>query len=103
MIGALVSEGDAEQFFDLSSADAHGEGGDGHLTHGGLVEWRWRVGYGYGDRRRGRIGRLEPMLDLAGVVVDGLATASGLLGLASDGTVTAGEDGGGVADDGAKR
>ena len=42
-------------------------------------------------------------LDLAGMLVDGLSAASGLLGLPGDGPVTPGEDGGGVADEGAKR
>ena len=55
-----------------------------------------------GDRRpealRERRG-LQPLLDLSGVVVDGLPAAPGLLGLAGDGPVTPGEDGGGVADE----
>ena len=63
-----------------------------------------RVGAGRDlGRRRWGIGRLEPLLDLSGVVVNGLAAATGLLGSAGDGAVTAGEDSGGVADEGAKR
>ena len=46
---------------------------------------------------------MQPLLDLASVVVDGLSAASRLLGLAGDRPVTSGEDGGGVADPGAER
>ena len=47
--------------------------------------------------------RLEALFELASVLIDRLAAAPGLLGLASDGPVSAREDGGRVADDGAKR
>ena len=46
---------------------------------------------------------VEPSLDLAGVLVDGLAAAPGLFGLSGDGAVLTGEDGGGVEDPGANR
>ena len=66
---------------------------------------RTAAGAGTGDLGRGRGGgrRFQPPLDLAGVLVDGLSAAPGLLGLAGDGPVASREDGGGVADPGAER
>jgi hypothetical protein len=43
----------------------------------------------------------EPLLDLLGMLIDGLAAAAGLLGRPGDGAMAAGEDGGGVEDPGA--
>jgi hypothetical protein len=41
------------------------------------------------------------LLELAGVLVDGLTAAPGLLGSLGDGAMPTGEDGGGVEDPGA--
>ena len=103
MIGAVVGEDHAEQVLDLAGADAHGEGGHRQAPPGGLVEQGDRGRDG--DFRRGRNGgpRFPPALDLAGMLVDGLSAASGVLGLAGDGAVATDEDGGGVADPRAKR
>jgi hypothetical protein len=46
----------------------------------------------------GRLGLLEGVLDLGGVVVNGLATTAGLLRLLGNRAVTAEQGGGGVAD-----
>ena len=88
MIGAVPARSDAEQVFDLTGADAHGEGGDRQASPGGLVERRRPVA-GPGSRPEGVGGsrRLQTPLDLASVLVDRLAAASGLLGLASDGPI----------------
>ena len=53
------------------------------------------------DRRPAR--SREPLFELVGVLVDGLAAAPGLLGLPGDGAMLTGEDGGGVEDPGANR
>ena len=45
----------------------------------------------------------EPLLELSCVLVDGLATALGLVGLLRDRAMSAREDGGGVADPGGDR
>jgi hypothetical protein len=101
---------------DLTRGDAGGEGDGGHLAElGRIAEDRplelsfdggellakplilgdeFGVGLGVG---------FESLFDQESVLVDGLAAASGLLGLASDGAVDTGEDGGGVADPGADR
>ena len=119
MVGDLGrGQEDAEEVLDLPQADAHGEGGGRQPPLRGLVaadqtfglapqpgdllaeplilgaEFGHRVGVGLGG---------EPLLDLAGVLVDGLAAAPGLFGLPGDGAVLTGEDGGGVEDPGANR
>ena len=98
MIGPGVAEDDAEQVLDLAGTDSHGDCGDGQAPHRGPVEREWRGRGGDPGRRRWGVGRLQPLLELSGMVVDGLPAAAGLPGLASDSPVTAGEDGGGVAD-----
>jgi hypothetical protein len=45
----------------------------------------------------------EAFFEFASVLVDGLSAAPGLLSLAGDGAVAAGEHGGGVEDPGANR
>jgi hypothetical protein len=103
VIGAILSQEDAEQVFDLTGADAHGECGDRQASASGLVEGEGRRGDGnFGRRRLGSRG-LQALLDLSGVVVDGLSAATRLLGPTGDGAVDAGEDGSSVADDGADR
>src|SRR3954466_526010 len=103
MIGPGVAEDDAEQVLDLAGTDAHGECGDRQASHRGPVERGLRGRDGDLCREYRGFGRLQPPLDLSGMVVDGLPAAPGLAGLASDGAVTAGEDGGGVADECAER
>ena len=103
MVGTVLGQDDAEQVLDLAGADAHGEGGHRHAPPGGLVERGDRSRDGGFDRRPCGSRRLQPLLDLAGVVVDGLSAAPGLLGLAGDRPVASGEDSGGVADPGAQR
>jgi hypothetical protein len=46
------------------------------------------------------VGLCEGVLDLGGVVVDGLSGAAGLAGLSGDVAVAAAQGGGGVADPG---
>jgi hypothetical protein len=98
VIGAILGEEDAEQVLDLAGADTHGEGGHRQASPGGLVEHDGRGGAGSRGRGRGWDGRLQPLLDLAGVLIDGLPAATGLLGPVRDGPVASREDGGGVAD-----
>src|SRR4051812_15418436 len=87
------------------SAGTGGRGGagPGQPRPGGLVEDGGGGRGGDGDFGGGGGGgrRFRPPFDLAGMLVDGLSAASGLLGLAGDGAVATGEDGGGVADPGA--
>jgi hypothetical protein len=105
---------DAQEVFDLAEAHAHGEGGGRQLLELVLVEED--TGAGRRLRRGDRLGprsllgreigrRLggEPLFDLVGVLIDGLAAAAGLLGLAGDGAVPTGEDGRGVEDPGPNR
>ncbi len=119
MVGRLIlGQEHAEQVLDLSQADAHGERGGGELSLFVLVENDPTFGLARqsGDRlveplilgaefghdiNVGCVG--EPLLDLAGVLVHRLTTASGLFGLSSDGAVLTGKDGGGVEDPGTRR
>jgi hypothetical protein len=103
VIGAILGEDHAGQVLDPTGADAHGECGDRQASPGGLVEHGRRGDAGDLGRGRDRAGRLQPSLDLAGVLRDGLAAAPGLLGPSGDGPVASGEDGGGVADGRAER
>ena len=113
MVGDLVGgQEHAQEVLDLPQAQPHGEGGGRQFLELVLVEEdagagrRLRRGDGPGPRSilgRGIGGRLggEPLFEFLGVLVDGLAAASGLLGLPGDGAVLTGEDGGGVEDPGA--
>jgi hypothetical protein len=119
MIGDIGSgQEDPKQLLDLAQAQAHGEGGGGQLLLLVLVQedmgcgHRWLRGdqlqqplvlglesdHRFGGGRGG-----EAFFDLVGVLVDGLAAASGLLGLPGDGAVLTGEDGGSVEDPSANR
>jgi len=109
----------SEKFLDLSQAQAGREGDGGEPLERGPIEEDPPLGVVklFGDRPAellileakpsdhgiglGSIG--EPLLELSCVLVDGLATASGLVGLLRDSAMSAGEDGGGVADPGADR
>jgi hypothetical protein len=107
-----------EDVLDLTQADTGGKGDGGHLAEFGGVADHRLIGSSAQiveliaeplilDEKFGVIGlasrRGELLFDPVGVLVDRLATASGLLGLASDGAVGPREDGGGVADPGAER
>ena len=109
---------DAEEVLDLPQAHAHGEGGRREPELRGLVaadqplrlapqpgdllaepsillaEFGHRVSIGFGR---------ETALDLAGVLVDGLTAAAGLIGLPCHVAVLTREDGGGVEDPGPDR
>jgi hypothetical protein len=120
MIGDLgLGQEYGQKFLDLSQAQAGGEGDGGESLERGPIEEDppLSVVKLFGDRQAellilpakpsdrgiglGSIG--EPLLELSCVLVDGLATALGLVGLLRDRTMSAGEDGGGVADPGADR
>ena len=115
MVGDLGrGQEDAEQVLDPPQAQAHGEGGGGQLPLLVLVEEDRGAGrlLQGGDRRAQplvlgwewghRLGS-EAFFDLMGVLVDGLAAASGLLGLLGHGAMLTREDGRRVQDSGAKR
>lgn len=74
----------------------------GTLQRGDLVAEPLILGAEFGC---GRVvgDAFEPLRDLGGVLVDGLAAALGSCGLAGDGAVLSGEHGGGVEDPGANR
>jgi hypothetical protein len=108
----------AQEVFNLPQAQTHGEGGGRQFLLLVLVQEDLRSGRRL--RRGDRLGRLsilgsvisrrlgvglggEAVLEFVGVLVDGLAAAPGLLGLAGDGAMPTGEDGGGVEDPGANR
>jgi hypothetical protein len=82
MIGAILSDQDAEQVFDLTGADAHGERGDRQASASGLIESGSRRGVG--DLGRSRCGNrgLQAFLDPSGLVVEGLSAAAGLVSAA---------------------
>ena len=96
MVGDLGrGQEDAQEFLDLSQAQAHGEGGDGHLPLLGLVasDQVFGIAPQVGDllpqpsilvHERGGVAVLrllrESLLHFAGVYVDRLAAAPGLLG-----------------------
>jgi hypothetical protein len=114
MVGDFVSgQEHAEEVLDRPQAQPHGEGDGRQFLLLVLVEDDAGPG-GRGHRRRGDdrgprsifrgLGRrlvAEPLLELVGVLGDGLTAAAGLLGWAGDGAVPTGEDGGGVEDPGA--
>jgi hypothetical protein len=108
-----------QEFLDLPQAQAGREGDGGEPLERGPIEEDPPLGvvmllgdrpaevlilkakpsdHGIGLRPIG-----EPLLKRSRVLVDGLATAFGLVGLFRDRTMSASEDGGGVADPGAKR
>lgn len=101
----------AQEVFDLAQAQAHREGGGHQFLLLVLVEEDARSGRRFGGggglgrlsiRRRVGVGRGGAvLLELASVLVDDLPAAPGLLSLAGDGAVAAGEDGGGFEDSGA--
>lgn len=108
----------AEQVFDLAEADPDGEGDRGELALFGLVQEDPALGlaFQFGDPLAEPLILLtefddvlgcrfarEPLLDLAGVLVDGLAAAAGLFGLLRDSPVLTRKDGGGVEDPDARR
>ena len=119
MVGDLGrGQEDTEQILDLPRARPHGEGDGGQSPLLGLVAPDRAFGgtLRFGDppaqasvlrvefgRRLGDGVGGEPLLQLAGVLVDSLAGTVGPLGLPGDGAVLTGEDGGGVADPGAER
>jgi hypothetical protein len=108
-----------EEFLDLSPAQAGREGDGGEPLEAGLIKEDPPLGVVrlLGDHlaelvilktkpsdhgiRLGHFG--EPLLELSSMLVDGLATASGSVGLLRDRAMLAGEDGGGVADPGVER
>ena len=120
MVGNLgFGQEHGQEFFDLSEAQAGREGDGGEALEHGLVEEdpplgveRW-----LGERlaellilktkssdQGVRFGHFaEALLELSCVLVDGLATALGLVGLLRDRAILARENGGGVADPGAER
>jgi hypothetical protein len=120
MIGDLgLGQEYGQKFLDLSQAQAGGEGDGGESLERGPIEEDppLSVVKLFGDRQvellilkakpsdqSVRFGPLrEPLLELSCVLVDSLATALGLVGLFRDRAMSAGEDGGGVADPGADR
>jgi hypothetical protein len=117
MVGDLLSgQEHAQQILDLPQAQAHGEGGHGQSPLLGRVTTDQAFGLApefddhlsqplilgaeFGHRFGDGLGG-EPPLDLAGVLVDGLAATAGLFGLPGDGAVATREDGSGVEDPGA--
>ena len=107
-----------EDLLDLAETDAGGKGDGGHLpklgevANDGLVNALLGVGelpaesliLGLELSRFGLSnGGIELLLDLMGVLIDRLAAALSLLGLAGDSTTPAREDGGSIADEVAKR
>lgn len=120
MIGDLgVGQEYGQEFLNLSQAQAGCEGDGGEPLEPGPIEEDPLFGVvkWLGDRPAEflilkakpsdhgiRIGLLgESLLELTCVLVGGLATALGLVGLLRDRALSAGEDGGGVADPGADR
>jgi len=120
MIGGLgFGQEYGEEFLDLSQAQAGREGDGGEPLERGPIEEDPPLGVVelFGDRQAellilqakpsdhgiglGLLG--EPLLKLSCVLVDSLATALGVVGLSRDRTMSAREDGGGVADPGADR
>jgi hypothetical protein len=119
MVGDLLGgQEQAQEVLDLPQAQAHGEGGGGQLPllvfveedlgagrrlqcgdhlHQPLV-----LGSELGHRRGGGLGG-EAVFDLMGVLVEGLAAASGLLGLLGHSAMLTREDGRRVEDPGANR
>jgi hypothetical protein len=114
--GEIRGEQCLEQALDLTQADPGGEGDGGDFSEFGRVADDRVVGSsGQGgeliaeplilgqERGMSRLtgGRIESPLEHSSMLVNGLATATGPLGLSSDGVIGPGEDGGGVADPGA--
>ena len=103
MVGDLIlGQEHTEQILDLSQADAQGAGGDGKPSLLILVENDPAFGLALQFRKRlakplilsaefannvvaGLVS--EPLLDLAGVLIDRLAATTGLVGLLSHGPV----------------
>jgi hypothetical protein len=114
VVGAPAGgEQDLEDVLDLTKADAGGEGDGGPPAElGRIADDRELGGSAQGFDLIAKppiLGEelvmsdgVEASLELASVLVEGLATAPGLLGPASHGTVGLG-DGGGVADPDAER
>jgi hypothetical protein len=108
----------AEQILDLTQADTRSECGNDQFSQFGLVEENPPFGLTFQSRNhlvqtlilreqfahdfRGGLA-VEPLLDLAGVLIDGLAATAGQFGLLSDGSVPTRKDGGGVENPDARR
>jgi hypothetical protein len=120
MIGNLgLGQEHAQEFLDLSQAQAGREGDGGETLERCFIEENTILGLVtyLGDRpvellifeaklsdqaiRFGHFG--EPLLEFSGMLIDGLATALGLAGLLSDVATLAGKDGCRVADPSAER
>ena len=119
MIGNLgLGQEHAEQILGLAKAHAHREGSHGELSLRVLVEQDAALGRALqlGDPpsqvldlvvERGRsVGlrpEVKPLLDLASVLINGLAAALGLLRLLGDSTVPTRKNGGGIEDPSTQR
>jgi hypothetical protein len=119
MVGNLFrGQEDAEQILDLAKADPHGGCGDDQSSQFGLVAEGPAFGLTlqFGDLRlqllvlraecgdvsRGGLAN-EPLLDLTGMLIDGLAAAAGQFGLLRDGPMATCKDSGGVENPGTRR
>ena len=118
MIGRLLRrEQEPEEVLDLPQAQAHGEGGGGQLPELAPVDEDSVFGLApvlgdslpepviLGAKFGARFARFgtKPLLHLAGVLLDRLAAASGLLGLSRHSALMTREDGSSVEDPGANR
>jgi hypothetical protein len=119
MVGdPLGGQENTKEILDLAETDPQSERGGGQLSLFGLIDKDPALGLAFqsveilaqleilgaefGHEFSGGLTD-EPPLDLAGVLVEGFAAASGLFGLLSDGTVLSRKDGCGIEDPDAGR